>query len=72
LLNKIRMIRKDFMDRPSVEQLLDYEIFNLIIKEKFDECGFSFNSKIVKEKKLTIVTLKICITIIIEIIKQLL
>ncbi len=66
------MIRKDFMDRPSVEQLLDYEIFNLIIKEKFDECGFSFNSKIVKEKKLTIVTLKICITIIIEIIKQLL
>ena len=72
MLNKIRMIRKDFMDRPSVEQLLDYEIFNLIIKEKFDECGFSFNSKIVKEKKLTIVTLKICITIIIEIIKQLL
>ena len=53
------MIRKDFLDRPSLEELLDYEIFNLIIKEKFDECGFSFNSKIVKEKKLTIVSFKI-------------
>jgi hypothetical protein len=50
------MIRKDFLERPSLEELLDYEIFNLIIKEKFDECGFSFNSKIVKEKKLTIVS----------------
>ena len=46
------MISKDFMERPSIEDMLDYEPFRFIIKEeKFDEARL-FLRNMIKEKKI--------------------